>query len=153
MKKIIWSFIIFCLITTINANSFAEEITKEKMIRELLELTGALTTTVSEMDTIMEQMKNDLSTELSPSILDEYIFRFRREVSEDKIAELAIPIFLKHFSEKEIKEILEFNKTPTAQKWNRLSPKIARELELAGEEWGRKIGVKIIKEIIIEYQE
>ena len=61
---------------------------------------------------------------------------------------MLIPIYDKHFSHNDIKELIQFYESPIGKKYLEATPSITQESYRAGEEWGNKIGLDIINELI-----
>ena len=120
MKKL---FIISMLVFTISITGFSAETSKQKKIKELFQVMDiqAATNEMSEMilnDTgnmkLSKNQKAAMQKEMQ-SMMD-YVLNKQAELYD------------KHFTEKEIEDILDFYKTPAGKKIIEETPKITKEL-------------------------
>jgi hypothetical protein len=67
-------------------------------------------------------------------------------LTADELIALVIPIYERHFTHAEVKELIEFYQSPLGQKMLAKMPLVSTECIEAGAEWGRKIGARIENE-------
>jgi hypothetical protein len=109
---------------------------KEKEIRSLLELIGArdaiqdaasLATEQYRQKTLETAANNDRAQVLTNA----YLAEFQKKFDADAVTNQLVGIYDKHFTEDEIKDLLEFYGSPLGQKVATEMPKITREAQLA----------------------
>jgi hypothetical protein len=131
---------------------------KEADIRRLLELTGVKGLGTQMMNEMMETIKPVLANSLPPGdyrekLIDLFVEKFRTKVDAQQLVELAIPIYDKHFSDDEIKGLIQFYQTPLGQKTIHELPAVLTEMQLEGKQWGEVLGRDSMREVLTEHPE
>ncbi|HFK5569405.1 hypothetical protein BAX97_14405 [Elizabethkingia meningoseptica] len=120
---------------------------KKEKIKTLLRLTNAI----------------GLSNQIMGSMIDSYQSYYKRVPTEywteikkeaatsGEFEELLIPVYSKYYTEKELEDIIAFYKTPTGQKVIKVLPEMSKESMQIGQEWGMRLGEKIMKKINEKY--
>ena len=108
---------------------------KEKEIRSLLELVGARDTIQDSANAATEQYRQRLlettAGDRAPAFANAYQSAFQKKFDADAVSNQLVGIYDQHFSEDEIKGLLEFYGSPLGQKVANEMPKIAREVQAA----------------------
>lgn len=107
-------------------------------IRRLLAITGSRSMVNDMKATMMEQFKQ-ASPSLPPAMFDEMLAEMKAEDLEEAI----IPIYLKHFTASDIKQLIAFYQSPFGKKVTRAMPQIIQESNQAGISWGQGVIEKI----------
>ncbi|MDX8569811.1 DUF2059 domain-containing protein [Elizabethkingia sp. HX XZB] len=146
MKK---ATILFLIVTS--SLIFAQEQTispaKKEKIKTFLKLTNVL----GVANQVMDNMINSYQTYYK-QVPAEYWNELKKETSNTKdFEELLIPIYSKYYTEKELDDIIAFYKTSTGQKVIKTMPDMTKESMQAGQEWGMKLGQKVMKKINEKY--
>lgn len=146
MKK---ATILFLIVTS--SLIFAQEQTispaKKEKIKTFLKLTNVL----GIANQVMDNMINSYQTYYK-QVPAEYWNELKKETSNTKdFEELLIPIYSKYYTEKELDDIIAFYKTSTGQKVIKTMPDMTKESMQAGQEWGMKLGQKVMKKINEKY--
>jgi uncharacterized protein len=94
----------------------------------------------------MEQMLNYFQKNL-PSVPDIFWKEFMSEVSPNELVDMVIPIYDKHFTHDDIKELIKFYSSPIGKKFIKVQPQLTYESMEVGQEWGRRLSEKIVKRI------
>ena len=115
---------------------------KEKSIRHLIEVTGAVQLS---MQTMLQMIT--LQRKANPSIPTEFWDRFQAKISEKEIADLVIPVYDRRFSKEEIDGLIAFYETPLGKKVITAMPQVIQESSAAGEVMGRKIAEEVVQEM------
>jgi hypothetical protein len=115
---------------------------KEKDIRALLEVSGTAKLGMQVLDQMIVQMRRT-----HPDVPPEFWDAFKKEVGPEDFIELIVPVYAKHFSDDEVKELIKFYKSPIGQKLIREQPMMVRELMVAGQQWGAQLGPRIAKRL------
>ena len=71
----------------------------------------------------------------------------KKEMNPEEIENMIIPVYDKHFTEKEIDDFITFYKTDSGKKLIEKMPFVFQESQSAGQEWGRKIALKVYEKI------
>lgn len=111
---------------------------KIKDIRRLLDVTGAGKLGMQVMGQMVVQFKAML-----PKVPPKFWDDFMREANADELINLIIPIYDRHLSHDEIKQIIKFYETPAGRKLITAMPQITQESMEAGKQWGAQLGQKI----------
>lgn len=127
------------------ANSI--EPAKEADIRSLLELVGARDTIQDAADNSVKQFKERISAtipnnEKAQRIADTFAANFQKNYDPDALMEQLVGIYDRHYTDEEIKGLLQFYGSPLGQKAAAESPKINREIQGAT----RAIGMQAARE-------
>jgi hypothetical protein len=129
----------FCL-TTVFTN--AQSNSKQEKIQQMLELTGAGKLGIQVMNQMMTNFKSTY-----PKVDQEFWNDFKKEVKAEDIVNLMIPIYDKHYSEKDIEQLILFYKSPIGRKTIAVTPLITQESMVAGQQWGMATGRKVIEKL------
>ena len=112
---------------------------KEQLIREMFTLT--------EVDKNMKMMMTsiiDNYQRMRPDVPKDYWEYVKSNVSMDTLIEISVEVYDRHFTVEEIEGILEFYKTDIGQALIKKQPLVSRELALAGMEWGKEWGERLL---------
>ena len=82
-----------------------------------------------------------------PDVDKEFWEEVSKEFDPDQLIKMIIPIYDKHFSEKEIEEMVTFYKSSVGRKLVSELPFILTESMQAGEKWGREVGEKVMQRL------
>jgi hypothetical protein len=109
---------------------------KEKEIRSLLELIGARDAIQDAASSATEQYRQKMletaaNNDRAQVLTNAYLAEFQKKYDADAVANQLVGIYDKHFTEDEIKDLLEFYGSPLGQKVATEMPKINREAQLA----------------------
>ena len=128
---------------------------KSADIRRLLEVAGTKNIMESMMDSMQTSMKPLMVSSLPAGeyrdkLIDLFIQRFRSKANLNQLLDLAIPIYDKHFSDQELKDLIKFYDTPIGRKLVIALPQIVAELQAQGRQWGAKLGRDCMQEVLAE---
>lgn len=118
------------------------ESTKRKKIRKLLEITGSAKLGLQVVDQMIASFKQGM-----PNVPDKFWTEFRKDLDEQGLIDLIVPIYDKHLTETEVTKLLEFYQTPVGKSYIKKLPAITRESQMAGQKWGREIGQKVMRRL------
>jgi len=133
-------FLTFGVHATKNTELTSE--TKRTDIKQLMEITGVGKLAIQAMNQMITVFKQS-----DMRIPDKFWDDFISEADPNELVEMCIPIYEKHFTHDEIKQLLKFYKTPIGKKVIETQPVIMQECMIAGQEWGKKISEKIVKKL------
>ena len=109
---------------------------KESDIRSLLELIGARDTILEAANNSTEQYRQKLialapSDDKAQEAINSYLAVFQRKFDADALNDQLVAIYDKHYSDEEIRGLLQFFGSPLGQKAAAEMPKISKEIQLA----------------------
>ena len=109
---------------------------KESDIRSLLELVGARDMVEDAANNSTEQYRQKLTSlaandDKAQEAINSYLALFRKKFDVDAVTGQLVAIYDKHYSDEEIKGLLQFYGSPLGQKTAAEMPKISREIQLA----------------------
>jgi hypothetical protein len=107
---------------------------KEADIRALLELVGARDQVQDSMTRAAEQYREKLletapNNQQGQSFVNTVITGYEKKFDVDAVTEQLISVYDKHYTDEEIKALLQFYGSPLGQKVAAESPKIGREIQ------------------------
>jgi len=138
MRKII--ILLFAWIIALDANS--QKKSSSEYARELLEVSGAEKMSIQMMNQMVASFKNHYS-----SVPNEFWDEFIKEAKTDELFNLIIPVYVKHYTDEEMKQLIEFFKSPLGKKMVEKMPLIAQDSYSAGEKWGQAVGERVAKKL------
>lgn len=121
---------------------------KRADIERLLEVTDAIAVSQQMAGFVSANMAKTLR-QLRPDIPKEIIDMLPAEVDAvfadnlDSFKELMIPLYHRHFTGEEIKDMIRFYDTDLGKKMVRVMPALARDSMEVGQRWGQSLGPKI----------
>jgi hypothetical protein len=109
---------------------------KEADIRALMELVGARDLVQDSLTTSSEQYREKLlstvpNNEKGQAFINAFITSYENKYDADQVTEQLVTIYDKHYSDEEIKGLLQFYGSPLGQKVAAEMPKINRETQAA----------------------
>jgi uncharacterized protein len=131
---------------------------KEADIRQLMDVTG--------VNGLGEQLVNagiaqfranvDDSQPDNPrakQFVDAFAVRFQKHFDPHSLTETVIPIYDKYLSSEDLKELLEYYKSPFGQRMLKVLPQVARDSQLAGYRLGQKAADEAMDDLKADYPE
>ncbi|WP_407427912.1 DUF2059 domain-containing protein [Arcticibacter sp.] len=142
MKKIVLSLIL----ALITALSFSQESsTYKSSLKKMIQVSGselAYSGIVNQMISMFKQQQSNVPVEF----WDE----FAAEMNKDAVGQLVdmlTPIYQKHLTEADLQSVISFYETPAGRKFAEKTPLITQESMLAGQEWGKQIGERVMEKL------
>jgi hypothetical protein len=120
---------------------------KDRAIRRLMAVMGIEKLEVQAIDLMLNEMKSSPPYNVVP---DAFWTKFRQKVDVKELLDMIVPIYARHFTTQDIKDLTAWYQSPLGQKFVASQPAIMRESMDAGVAWGRKIGEKAAQEIEAE---
>ena len=129
---------------------------KEADIRRLMSLTNFDVLIRQTMNGMEGNIKTLMTNALPPGeyrdkLVDLFIKKFRSNLRTNELADRAIPVYDRHYSSSEIKELIRFYETPVGQKLLKELPAVSAELQQAGSAWGEDLGKQTMMEVLAEH--
>jgi hypothetical protein len=127
---------------------------KEADIRSLMELVGARDLVQDGANTAIEQSREKLlatvpNNEKGQAFVNAFAASYQKKFDVDQATDQLVAIYDKHFTDEEIKGLLQFYGSPLGQKVATEMPKIGRETQAAV----RAAGTKAAKESLAEVKQ
>lgn len=127
---------------------------KEADIRSLMELVGARDLVQDGSNTAIEQSREKLlatvpNNDKGQAFVNAFAASYQKKFDVDQVTEQLVAIYDKHFTDDEIKSLLQFYGSPLGQKVAAEMPKIGRETQAAI----RAAGAKAAKDSLAEMRQ
>ena len=139
---------ILLLVAVINGFAMAVQsietatVSKSDDIQKLMELMG----TKAMGQQMMQTMEETLNAVGSP-VAEDFFKDFMSEVNFAELIELTIPIYDKHFSHDDIKQMIAFYQSPIGKKMRQKQPVIMKESMAIGIAWSQKVSEKLLRKM------
>lgn len=137
MKKFVAFGIVITVVNLIAVGALCKT-PKQADIRSLLTASGGGQMAIQ----IMNQMITPLQKAM-PNVPMKFWEECARELHPDNLVNLIVPIYDRHFTHDEIKELIKFYDSPIGKKLVAELPSITQESMAAGQQIGAKIGARI----------
>jgi hypothetical protein len=129
---------------------------KEAGIRRMMSLTHFDLLIEQTMNGMEGTIKTSMTNALPPGdyrdkLVDLFIKKFHSNLRTKELADRAIPVYDKHYSSSDIKELIRFYGTPVGQKLLKELPAVSAELQQAGSAWGEDVGKQTMMEVLAEH--
>lgn len=124
--------------TPAKTTTTASTTTFDQDVRALLKITGV----ESEAEMMVQQMGSMLKMR-NPKIPDADIIALMKKVSTAGFINAVVPVYKKHFTQAEIKELLKFYNSPVAKKMAQKAQVISQESSPSAKAWFEKEGKKM----------
>lgn len=146
MKKILM-IALFSLASTV---CFAQSNTDYKAtLQKLLNVSGSEASYKIAIDKMLGMLKQQ-----KPDIPEEFWTEMDTEMKKSSMTELIdllLPVYQKHLSLNDLKQIIIFYESPAGKKFAEKTPFILNDSMEAGKEWGMKLGQRVVDRIKEKY--
>ena len=120
----------------------AAEPGKEAKVRQLMELTGSGSIGVQMVTQMLPAMKK-----MAPNAPETFWQEMMAELKPESFVDLVVPIYMKHFDEVDLDEMIAFYSTRVGRKSIERLPAIMAESMAAGQVWGEQVARKILERL------
>src|ERR1700733_7175680 len=129
---------------------------KDADIRSLMELVGARRQAKDVAAKGAQQLRENLVATLPASqqgqqFVNAFVADYQKKFNADEVSNQVAGIYDKHFSDEEIKGLLQFYNTPLGHKLAAESPKIQAEIEAANQKVSTRVAADVLKDLPSEY--
>jgi uncharacterized protein len=129
---------------------------KQADIRSLMELVGARDMVEDATTRGTEQFRENLissvpASERGQQFINEFITDYQKKFNPDDVTNQLVSIYDKHFTDEEIKGLLQFYGSPLGQKFAAEMPKIAAETQAANRAVTMKVAKEVLQDLRREY--
>ncbi|MGA9853183.1 MAG: DUF2059 domain-containing protein [Gammaproteobacteria bacterium] len=130
-------------------------------ILQLINMTGGAQMGLLFGNALSQQLVNNLQAS-HPDISPKAFTIIKEETNKmladphttDQLVEMLVPIYAKHYTDEDIRQMIAFYKTPLGQKIIRNNPEIAQASLQDGEQWGKNVlAPQLIKRIQTRFQQ
>lgn len=143
MKKI--TMLLFLVLFT-GALSFGQaSSTYKETLKKMMEVSGSQATYKTAVTQMMSMFKQQ-KLGIPDTFWDEFEVEANKMAGED-LLNMILPIYQKHLSENDVKNIIAFYQTPSGKTFAEKTPLIMQESMAAGQQWGMKIGEELAKKL------
>lgn len=131
---------------------------KEADIRQLMDVVG--------VSAIMVEMMGSMSTTIKPlmtqalpagdyreKLVDLFFVKFQSKADTQQLLDQIVPLYDKYLSDQEVKDLIQFYRSPLGQKTAQVMPKLTAEAEEVGQKWGEALGRQSMLEVLAEHPE
>lgn len=131
---------------------------KEKEIRSLLELVGARdaiedAATASTEQYRQKMIDNNPNSDRAQAVVNTYLTEFHKKLDTEAVTTQLVGVYDKHFTEDEIKGLLEFYGSPLGQKFSTEMPKASREMQMIVRQASGQAARETWQDLRAEYQQ
>lgn len=131
---------------------------KEADIRSLMELVGARDMVQDGADNAVQQSREKLlatvpNNDKGQAFVNAFATSYQKKFDTDQITDQLVGIYDKHFTDDEIKGLLQFYGSPLGQKVAAEMPKINREIQATVRSTGGKAAREALAEVKQQYPE
>lgn len=140
--------------SSVSAPAKSIDASKEADIRSLMELVGARDLVQDGANTAIEQSREKIiatvpNNDKGQAFVNAFAASYQKRFDVDQVTENLVGVYDKHFTDDEIKSLLQFYGSPLGQKVAAEMPKINREIQAAT----RSAGTKAAKEALAEMKQ
>ena len=129
---------------------------KDADIRSLMELVGARRMAQDVAAKGAQQLRENLVATLPASqqgqqFVNAFVADYHKKFNADEVTNQLAGIYDKHFSDEEIKGLLQFYSSPLGRKFAAESPKIQAEIEAANQKVSTRVAADVLRDLPSEY--
>jgi uncharacterized protein len=120
---------------------------KKEDILKLMKLTGS--------DQMARQILSQMIAAMKPGaprVPETFWTEFMAEVDTNELMDMLVPVYDKHFTQEEIRQMIEFYETPVGRKIIEAMPQVMQESMALGQIWGQNLGRKVQAKLQQEQQ-
>jgi uncharacterized protein len=114
-------------------------------VKKMLHATGTEATFAIAIKQIVGMYKQQ-KTNVPPDVWEEMEKQFAK-TSVDELVEMLAPVYHNHFTEDDLKKMLEFYDTPVGKKYAEKTPLIMQESMQVGQQWGMKLAQQFAEKL------
>ena len=145
MKRVI-AICVFVIIGSFSVYSQSVSPAKRQDILKLIGVTDAKAQMAQSFDMMFTNVMIATGSNIPEDVKRTIKSKFESRINE--FVDLLIPIYDKHFTHDDIKQIIRFYETPAGKKMIKTTPLITQESFTAGQKWGQDMAQDILTEIM-----
>ncbi|MNK62325.1 hypothetical protein D3C87_814990 [compost metagenome] len=139
------TFILTVLLAFATTFSFGQQSNYKSSLTKLMQVSGSEVAYKGILNQMISMFKQQQS-----SVPKEFWDEFTVEINRDgvsQLVDLVLPIYQKHLTEADLLGVIAFYETPVGKKFAEKTPLITQESMLAGQEWGKQIGQRVLDKL------
>lgn len=143
MKKLISTLSLFIIMTFVSIGQTHDDY--KETLQKMLKISGSEESyhaAINQMFTMFKQQFSAVNEETWTSFEAEF-----KNTSINDLLELIVPVYQKHMTIEDLKELIKFYETPVGKKFALKTPLIVQESMQVGQQWGMKIGQDFAKKM------
>jgi hypothetical protein len=143
MKKLISTLSLFIIVTFVSFGQTHDDY--KETLQKMLKISGSEESyhaAINQMFTMFKQQYSAVNEETWTSFEAEF-----KNTSINDLLELIVPVYQKHMTIEDLKELIKFYETPVGKKFALKTPLIVQESMQVGQQWGMKIGQDFAKKM------
>lgn len=142
MIKWIFTSLLFIGLSLCSPAVFGQSHSFSKLCKKYFKITGSEENFKAVIRNMISTYKQEESMSIVPAdVWDDMEKEMIKEL--DNYYDKIIVVYSQHFTEEDLKAVIEFYETPAGKKLVKETPEILQESMNIGREWGREIGEKI----------
>lgn len=143
MKKLCISFLLTVILSGgLPLRSAAQGGEYRAALAEMLERSNALSTVDVVMDQLLPALKQ-MEPDAPAAYWDQFAAKWNTERLKDRLVDMYVPIYRKHFTIKDLRKLIAFYKSPAGRKLAEATP----EMTVEGMQAGQQLGWEIVREV------
>lgn len=139
-------YILTVLLALLTILSFGQDNSNYKQsLKKLIQVSGSEVAYKAALNQMISMLKQQQT-----NVPNEFWDEFSTEVNKDafnQLINLILPIYQKHLTEADLLGVIAFYETPAGKKYAEKTPLITQESMLAGQEWGKQIGQRVLDKL------
>ncbi len=136
MKQLYTFLALSCFLLIAAPASAQDDAQKEKLVREMMELTGAADIGMQVLDGMLAQLE-------SSGVPPQFVDKFRELAKPEDLVELIVPLYVRTYNKKTLRAAITFYKTPAGKALLAGTPLITQESMILGQKWGAELAAKV----------
>jgi hypothetical protein len=120
----------------------AQDSTKIRHIRQLMEITGAAKLGNQMMTNMIATYKQSF-----PAATTEFWDAFMKEADASQLMDQIVPVYAESFTDDDIQQLIAFYQSPVGRKMVDKMPVIMQQSMQIGSEWGKQLSEKVIERL------
>ena len=124
---------------------------KRADIRSLMEVVGARDemrqTTARQTEEFRDNLVSALPAQQRDQVVSTLVTDYQKKFHADSVSEQIVAIYDKHYTEDEVKGLLQFYSSPLGRKFAAEMPKIAAEAQAANREEGTRTATEVVQQL------
>jgi len=136
MKKLFSTLYLVIILTTLSFGQSDKEY--NETLRTMFKVSGSedsYKVAITQMFTMFKQQYSTVDAETWTELEKEF-----NKTSINDLVDLLVPVYQKHLTNDDLKELIKFYETPIGKKYALQTPIIMQESMQVGQQWGMKIG-------------
>lgn len=116
-----------------------------KTLQKMFDVSGSkenYQAAIDQMFSMFQQQYPEVPAELWGELKTEF-----NQLSLNELTEMLVPVYEKHLTIEDLKELIKFYESPTGKKFAKTTPLIMQETMQIGQQWGIKIGEEFAKKM------